>query len=863
MATFIQDLRFGVRLLVRQRGFTAVAALVLALGIGANTAVFSLVNALVLKPRPGAPDAELAGVYSRDRTQADEYRGFSYPNYVDLRARTDLFRSLTAHTFSLVGLGEGDATRRVFIDITTANFFDTFGVPLLDGRTFSADEERPGADIPVTILSYGAWQRMGGGPDLVGSQIRLNGRQFTVIGVAPRGFGGSMVLVSPDLWVPTGVYDTISNDFVRDGLPATMADRRHHTLILIARLHPGATMASVAPGLEAAGVALERAFPGENKDQALTMAPLARMSVSTSPQTDSELGVLAILLFSMSGLVLLVASLNLANMLLARGGSRRKEFAIRLALGGSRLRVVRQLLTEGFALSLVGGVLATFVAWWATRLVATSLASRLPVTIQLDATPDGRVLIATVLFCLASAVLFGLGPAWRQARTDAVPELKEQAGEMRGRRSAAGLLARFRLPTRDLLVMGQLALSLVTLTAAGLFVRAALESATADPGFPLDRGIVANVDPSLGGRTTAQTQRYYEQTLARLRAMPGVQSASFTSLLAFGEFTETEEVQRAGAPLRRDASGSKSMSFGGDTAGDEKIPGLVESVAPSIGADYFKTIGLAVTRGREFLPNEEFSASGIRVAVIDETLASKLFGAENPVGQLVQFSKRQSPDPVVLQVVGVVAGSRHQLLEHEMRPHIYMPYGQEFRSAMYLHVRTLAPSADAEAAMLPGLRRELRDLDAAVPILSLETLPMYRDRNFILWTLRAGANMFLTFGAIALFMSAIGIYGVKAYVVTRRTREIGIRLALGATPQNVVGMVLKDGLMLAATGLVVGLLLSVAAGGAIRGLLFGDSRFDAPVVLGAAIVLAGAALLASWLPARRATRIAATTAMRS
>jgi predicted permease len=862
MASLFQDLRYGFRLLVRQRGFTAIAAVVLALGIGANTAVFSLVNVLVLKPRLGAPDVELAGVYSRDRTQPDEYRGFSYPNYADLRARTDLFRSLAAHTFSLVGLGEGEATRRVFIDIATANVFDTFGVPLLHGRTFSAEEERPGADIPVAILSYGAWQRMGGRTDLLGTTIRLNGRQFTVIGVAPRGFGGSMVLVSPDLWVPTGVYDTISNDFVRDGLPATMADRRHHTLILIARLHPGATPDSVAPGLDAAGVGLEQAFPGENRNQALTMARLPRLSVSTSPQTDSELAVLAVLLFSMSGLVLLVASLNLANMLLARGSSRRKEFAIRLALGGGRLRIGRQLLTEGFALSLVGGFLATFVAWWATRLISTSLASRLPITLQLDPTPDARVLLATVLFCLMSALLFGLGPAWRQARTDALPELKEQAGELSGRRSRASWLGRFRLPTRDLLVMGQLALSLVTLTAAGLFVRAALESAAADPGYSLDRGLVANVDPSLAGRTTAQTQRYYEQTLARLRAMPGVQSASFASLQAFGEFMETEEVQRAGAPLRRQATGSKSVSFGGDGAGDSAIPGLVDSVAPSVGADYFKTIGLAVTRGREFLPSEESSATGMRVAIIDETLATKLFAAENPVGQLVQFSKRQSPDPVVLQVVGVVAASRHQLLEHEMRPHLYLPYGQEFRSAMYLHVRTNAPSADAEAAMLPALRRELRDVDAAVPIMSLETLPMFRDRNFELWTLRAGANMFLTFGAIALFMAAIGIYGVKAYVVARRTREIGIRLALGATPRNVVGMVLRDGVGLAVAGLTLGLLLSVLAGGAIRGLLFGDSRFDAPVVFGAALVLGVAALVASWVPARRATRIATTQAMR-
>jgi len=345
--------------------------------------------------------------------------------------------------------------------------------------------------------------------------------------------------------------------------------------------------------------------------------------------------------------------------------------------------------------------------------------------------------------------------------------------------------------------------------------------------------------------------------------MPGVEAASFGSLEAFGEFTEAEDVQRAGAPLRKEVGGSKSMSFGGgDDAAPEKVAGLIDSIALSVGADYFRTIGLAVTRGREFQSNEELSPNGQRIAIIDETLAAKLFGAESPVGQLVQFSKRQIAEPVVLQVVGVVAPSRHQMLERENRPHIYMPYGQEFRSAMYLHVRTSAPSAQAEAAMLPLVRRELRDIDPAVPIMSLETLPMYRDRNFVLWSLRAGANTFLAFGAIALFMSAIGIYGVKAYVVARRTREIGIRLALGATPRNVVGMVLRDGIALSLAGLALGLLLSIAAGGAIRSLLFGDKGFDLPVVLSASLVLAGAALLASWLPARRATRIPATSAMR-
>ena len=431
-----------------------------------------------------------------------------------------------------------------------------------------------------------------------------------------------------------------------------------------------------------------------------------------------------------------------------------------------------------------------------------------------------------------------------------MPELKEQAGECADADRRRALLARFRLPTRDLLVIPARAVARHA-HGGGTLVRAALESATADPD---SRSIAESSRTStcLGGRTTAQTQRYYEQTLARLRAMPGVQSASFTSLLAFGEFTETEEVQRAGAPLRRDASGSKSMSFGGDAAGDEKIPGLVESVAPSVGADYFKTIGLAVTRGREFLPTEEFSASGMRVAVIDETLASKLFGAENPVGQLVQFSKRRSPDPVVLQVVGVVAGSRHQLLEHEMRPHLYLPYGQEFRSAMYLHVRTGAPSADAEAAMLPAIRRELRDLDPAVPIMSLGTLPMFRDRNFELWTLRAGANMFLAFGAVALS------WRPSASTASKPTSSPAARARSASGSPSAPHREMSSGWCCGTASAWQSPAsrwdcCAVLAGGAIRGMLFGDSRFDAPVVFGAALVLGAAALVASWLPARRAT----------
>jgi predicted permease len=853
MASFIQDLRLGFRLLARQRGFAAVAVLVLAFGIGANTAVFTLVNALVLKPRPGAPDRELAGVYSRDRTQPDAYRSFSYPNYADLRDR-GLFASLTAHTYSLVGLTEGDQTRRIFVNIATASFFDTFGVRLVRGRTFSAAEEQPGADVPVTVLSYNAWQRLGGGDDVIGRTLKLNGRDFTVIGVAPRGFGGSLVLVSPELWLPTGIYDTLANDFVRDDAAGSLRERRHHSLVLVARLQPGATMASVTPALQAAGAQLEQAFPGDNRNQELSLAPLARLSVGSSPQTDGELGVLAVLLFGMSGLVLLVASFNLANMLLARGSARRKEFALRLALGGRRGRIVRQLLTESVALSLAGGVLATFVAWWAMRLLATSLAPRLPVAIDLDTTPDLRILLTTVGFCLVSAVVFGLGPAWRHSRTDALPELREQAGEGARR-------GRARLTSRHVLVMGQLALSLVTLTAAGLFVRAALESASADPGFTLDRGIVVNVDPTLAGRSRDETRQFYGRALARLRELPGVESASFGSLMPFGEFTESRAVQRAGRALGA-GDARASMALGGGVEADT-VEGLVDSIWTIAGADYFRTLGLKVLAGREFTPAEELGAAGARVAIIDETLAARLFGRANPIDQMVQYNERRGGDPVQLRVVGVVAPSRHQLLERAMRPHIYTPYGQDFRAAMHLHLRTAAAGPEAETALLPAVRRELMALQADLPILSLETRPMYRDRNFVLWVLGAGANMFLTFGALALFMSVVGVYGVKAYIVARRTREIGIRVALGATGRDVARLVIREGVLLAAAGVVLGVALSALASTAIRSMLFGDSRFDAPVVLGAAFVLTAAALLASWLPARRATRLAPTIALRS
>ncbi len=423
---------------------------------------------------------------------------------------------------------------------------------------------------------------------------------------------------------------------------------------------------------------------------------------------------------------------------------------------------------------------------------------------------------------------------------------------------------RSRFATRNVLVMGQLAFSLVTLTAAGMFIRSAIEAAAADPGFTFERGIMVNVDPSLAGRDAVASRRFQEQALARLRRLPGVASASAGSIMAFGEFTEGRSVQKAGAPLK--PSATSTMSMGGGAGGtDKSIEGLIDSVSTSIGADYFKTLGLAVTRGREFTTAEELTPSENRIAIIDETLAGRLFGAANPLDQVIQWQtgRRGADQAVVARVVGVVAPSHHQLLEEGMRPHLYTPIGQDPRSSLFFHARTTAPTAEAETAMLQDVRRELVAIDAEVPIISLETRPMFRDRNLILWTLRAGAKIFVAFGMLALFMTVVGVYGVKSYMVARRTREIGIRVALGATSRDVVGMVVRDGAITTALGIVGGLALSIAAGSAIRSLLFGDGKFDATVILGSMAALTLAATLAAWLPARRATRVAPTLALRS
>jgi len=841
MRSFLQDLKFGFRLLRRQPGFTVAAVLVLTIGIGVNTAAFSLVNALLLKPRAGGVDGELLGVYSRNVERPDEYRAFSWADYEQLRERKDLFESLTAHGFGLAGLKEGDHTRRVFVDIVTSNYFEAFGVAPQIGRGFTAEEERPGADIPVAILSYGAWQRLGGSPDILGSQVQINLRSFTVVGVTPRGFGGSLVLMTPEVWVPTGMYEALAFDLQNAARSVTLADPELRQLILVGRMRPGVTADMLAAPLEAASRSLP-SVSGDTEEHALTVAPLSRVSVSTSPTDDAELGGLATALLSLASVVLFIASFNVANMLLARGQARRKELAVRLAIGGSRARLVRQLLTESVLLSAIGGIGGVLLAWWSTRFVFASMPALLPISFAFDPTPDARVLTAALLFSMAGAVFFGLGPAWKLARTDALPELKDQSNEIRSGRTWLRWLT-----TRDALVMGQLALTFVMLTAAGLFVRGALEAARSAPGFTLDRGIMVNIDTSFGGYDAERSRTYFSDAIRTLRSVPGVEAAGFASHMPFGEIQMSRGVQLPGPVVRR---------------GDPDAPSrLVEATTVSISSGYFEAMGIPVLRGRDFTESESFSTEGERLAIIDEQLARRLFGDDTPIDRQVQVSDDENP--VVMRVVGVVGGVRPDLFSPGPEPFIYSPFGQAFQGNLYLHARTSAPTPDAEAAMLPLVGRTLAALDPDLPFVSLETRPMFRARNLLLALLNTGASLFAALGLAALTLAVVGVYGVKAYLVSRRTREIGIRIALGAAPRAVIGMVLREGVVLAAVGLVVGIGLSVMAGNLLRGMLFQGRALDLPVIGLAALALVTSILVASWMPARRATRVPPTTALRA
>ena len=853
------DFRFAIRRLWKTPGFTAAAAIVLAFGIGANTAIFSLLNTLLFEPPVFPQPHQIVQLFSQDKKEPTSFRSFSYPTYVDIREQDSVFSGVMAHNLAMIGIGDEGNTRRAFADIVSANYFSVLGVQPLQGRGFLPNEEKPGSNAAVAVVSYNYWKKQGLNPALLGSSITVNARPFTVVGIMPEGFTGTMQIFAPEIWVPLGVHDQLVNDFQTSDR-STLDDRSGHQLLLIGRLKPGMTAGAVAPVLKTLATNLERAYPVAQKNQTFITAPLSRFATSSSPSDDKEVKALAPLLMGMAGVVLLVACLNLANMLLARGTARRKEIAVRLAVGASRWRIVRQLLSEGFALALIGSVGGLLLGLWSSDLLVASLQSKVPVNLVWESGPNVSVLIATLGFCFLGTIAFALGPALKLSRSTVLADLKEHPGEDVVRR-------RWKFLPRNPLVVIQIAFSLALLTTAALFVHGARKAANVDTGLETGRNYLLELDTSLAGYDQARAQSLYRTLEERLAAQPRVEHASISATVPFGMVSLGKNVQRAGVNPPPDSKPA--------TAAEGRA---LEAHWNSVGTDYFSTVGLHLLRGRTFNAAETTQENVARVAIIDDVLAKKLWPESDALGKQIQFATDRAPRVKgdgqtesasatdakrVVEVVGIVPHTRESLFEKDPSGALYLPFAGGFQSNAFFHIRFAPGAGNDPVATTDLIRRAVRSVDPALPILTLRTFSDHLEANLQLWLVRAGAMLFSIFGIVALGLAFVGLYGVKAYSVARRTREIGIRMALGAQRGAVQWMFLREGFAMFAAGLILGLLLAFGSGKVVSNILFQVGALDPFAFAVAPIILAAAALLATWLPTRRALRVNPIDALRT
>lgn len=838
----MDDLKVSVRQLAKSPGFTLAAVVVLALGIGLNAAMFSVVYALTIATRPFPEPDRLVQVYTRD-SRTNDHRAFSYQVYEELAAAAGPFSGVLAHGITIVGIGEGVESRRAFAAMVSANYFDVLRVPPVRGRGFTAEESRPGQNIPVVVATHTYWKRTGLDPDLVGRTVRINERPYTIVGITPPGFTGTMSIFGPELFFPLGVFDSLSNDL--PGLSTrSLSPPDAYNLFLVGRVKDGVSMTSASQAVELLGQGMARAFPAENEHQALSIAPLPKFGTSTSPSDENVLATLGVMLLGMTGAVLLTVCLNLASMLLARGRARRKEFAVRLALGGARMQLVRQLLVEGALLSAAGGAIGVMLGNYAIAMLTSSVATIAPITIAIDTAVSPALIGATVLFCLFATLAFALGPALEHTRADILSDLKAQPGDDPAPRG-------WRFVPRNPLVAAQVALSLCLLIAAGLFMRMALGAASTDLGYEADHTVLAEVDGQMGGFDQPQSLNLYQAIEERLSALPGVNAASVGATVPMGAINISREVQRAGV---RPPPGSQPATPEAGKAFD----------APwnAVGASYFDAVGIRLLEGRRFTAPEVYGQGGPRVAVVDETLARLLWPDGDALGQQIQWATSNDIRPGAtepMQVVGIVSPTRQQLFDKSSRGAVYVPLAQDFVSNMFFHVRPERPGDD----LVDVVRAEVRAAAPAVPLFGVRTFEAHVAASPEYWFLKLSTSGFSFFGLMALAVALVGIYGVTSYAVARRTREIGVRMAVGARPAAVLRLILGESLGTVGFGVAVGWLLGVGVGRFMASIFVDLPPFDVWTFALVPFGFVAASLCATLLPARRATAINPVSALRA
>lgn len=841
------DLGLAFRQLLKSPGLTAVAALTLALGIGLNTAMFSAIYALAFNPRPFPAPDRVVQLYSQDKKEPGKYRAFSYPAYRELRERRDVFTGVLAQALAFVAVGEGQGTRRGFSAIVSSNYFEVLGVPLLRGRAFTADEEIPGAESSVVIVSHFFWRNSGSNPDLVGSTLLINGRTYTVVGITPEGFTGTNATVGPEFYFPLGVFDSLSDE------RRSLQDAKSFVLNLVARLQSGMTADIAQAALAGTASALEELYPVGQKDQALILGPLPRFVAGSEPKQVGILaGLFGTVLMGLTGTVLLIVSLNLAGLLLVRGHARRKEFAIRLALGGTRTRLVRQLLTEGLLLAFVGGAPGSLCALWLIHVLIAALSSRLSIALLFTAPAPVVLVCSTLFFCTLATLLFALGPALTLLRRDLIPDLQQNAGE------DAGWRRPWRWRPRHPLVVAQIALSLALIIGAGHFARWVGRWLGADPGMDASHTLVVEFDASLGGRDQTRNLELFRAVGERLASVPGVDSSSIAISTPYS-FNQTERfVRRAGtrpAPGARPATAAEGFAF----------------VAPfnAVGADYFTAVGRPLLRGRAFTRFETDQAGTPPVAIIDDALAARLWPGEEALGRRLEWaggegtSSAGSSGGETLEIVGIARALRPEPSEGKPPGAIYVPFAQGFAPKVHFILRSVNAGETALAGLREPVRREVQAAAPGVPLLQVRTLREHKNASLVPWLFQLVSMVAATFGSLAVLIAILGLYSAKAYSVSRRTREIGIRLALGAEPSRLRNLVLREGLVLSLVGIALGLLLGAGLGHFLGSVIVDLDGCDPVVLSASALALFVTALAASWFPARRAMNVQPMVALRT
>lgn len=833
MNNFWQDLRYGARTLLRKPGFTAIAILSLALGIGANTSIFSIVNSALLKPLPVEDPDRL--VYIFGGTRNNPYSVCAYPEYIDYRDNNQVFSGLMAFGSISVSFGSDERADLINGQIVSGNYFDLLGVRASVGRTFLAEEDQTPNTHPVAVISHKFWQqRFGGQSDAVGQQVNLNGRSFTIIGITPAGFNGAQALETNDIYVPMMMQQVARPP--RAGFSGEMnADllsrRGNRWLQLTGRLKDDVTIEQAQSEISTIAARLEQAYPDTQQNRIATLFPVSKIDPVGYPQ----LLTVATLLLSVVGIVLVIACANVANLLLARATSRRKEIAIRLALGAKRSRLIRQLLTESTMLSLAGGALGLLLASWVVDLLKTTPPPAGMFAFTLDYSLDYRVLGFTFALSLITGILFGLAPALQASRPDLVPSLKDEAfvPEQSHRR--------FNL--RNLLVIAQVALSLVLLVGAGLFLRSLRHTQGVDPGFDSDKILTATLNINLLRYTREQGQTFYQQIAERMKSLPGVESATLSRTVQMAGSGRTNSLMIEGRQppdnvFRNEGTGNDSTS-----------PLTVKTNV--VGLDYFSTMGINLLNGRDF--NQQDRDGSPAVVIVNETFARTHFPGDTALGKRLSFNGQRGP---WLEIIGVVRDSKYRSLSELPTPFTYVPLAQNHETGMTLFVRTTGDPNSLAAAV----RGEVQSLDRNLPVTDLQSMTTLIGDS--LFAAKMGALLLGAFGLLALLLASVGLYGVMAYSVSRRTRELGIRMALGANRKDVIILVVGQGMKLSLMGVGIGLAISLALTKLLSSFLFGVSASDPVTYLLISLLLAAVALIACYIPARRATRVDPMIALR-